>query len=148
MYKKISTFAEKLKVKMKYLLHLIKTYPLSWCLIVAIWLLCLMPVPETPLSNVKLIDKWAHVSMYAVMCTAIWAEYLKGHKKLNKKRLFIGVWVAAVLMSGLIEVLQATCTNGNRSGDWMDMLANTIGATVGSLIGMLLAKMLSKDKKA
>ena len=73
MYKKISTFAEKLKVKMKYLLHLIKTYPLSCCLIVAIWVLCLMPVPETPLSNVKLIDKWAHVSMYAVMCTAIWA---------------------------------------------------------------------------
>lgn len=105
-------------------------------------MLCLMPVPETPLSHVTLADKWAHMSMYAVMCLLAWTEYLRGHTVLRKKRLFIGAWVAPVLMSGLIEIAQAMCTGGRRSGDWLDFAANAAGATLGLLIGITLTQWL------
>ena len=42
----------------------IKNYPLSSLLVVAIWVVCLIPIPETPLSDVNLIDKWTHFVMY------------------------------------------------------------------------------------
>ena len=85
--------------------HIIMAYPFATCLIVGIWVVCLMPVPETPLANISLFDKWVHMTLYA------------------------------------------TCTGGNRSGDWLDFAANSIGVVVGNVIGMLLAKCFAKDKK-
>ena len=46
-------------------------------------------------------------------------------------------FLLAVLMSGLLELLQAFCTT-YRNGDWLDFVANTIGAFLGSFIGALL----------
>ena len=77
----------------------------------------------------------------------VWVEYLRHHRELNKMRLFIGVFLAPLLMGGLIELAQATCTGGNRSGDWLDFAANSIGVVVGNLIGMLLAKCFAKGRK-
>ena len=62
-------------------------------------------------------------------------------------RLFIGVFLAPLLMGGLIELAQANCTGGNRSGDWLDFAANSIGVVAGNLIGMLLAKCFAKGRK-
>ena len=129
--------------KTNYGRHIIMAYPFATCLILVIWVVCLMPVPETPLNNLTLFDKWVHISMYAVM----WAEYLRHHEKLNKTRLFIGVFLAPLLMGGLIELAQANCTGGNRSGDWLDFAANSIGVVMGNLIGMLLARCFAKGKK-
>lgn len=50
-------------------------------------------------------------------------------------------------MSGLIEILQATCTGGRRSGDWLDFAANTTGATIGVVTGILLAKCLATCRR-
>ena len=47
-----------------FLLKKIRNYPLSSLLIVVIWVVCLIPIPETPLSDVNLIDKWTHFVMY------------------------------------------------------------------------------------
>ena len=127
--------------------HIIMAYPFATCLIVGIWVVCLMPVPETPLANISLFDKWVHMALYAFLSITLWAEYLRRHKELNKKHLFIGVFMAPLLMGGLIELAQATCTGGNRSGDWLDFAANTIGVVVGNVIGMLLAKCFAKGKK-
>jgi hypothetical protein len=106
-----------------------------------------MPIPETPLSHLTLFDKWMHITMYAVLCVVVWAEYLRRHRELNKMRLFIGIFLAPLLMGGLIELAQATCTGGNRSGDWLDFAANSIGVVLGNLIGMLLVRYFAKDKK-
>ena len=39
--------------------NLLQRYPLSCVLIVVIWALCLTPwIPESPLNNVRLIDKY------------------------------------------------------------------------------------------
>lgn len=123
---------------MKLLQHLAKNYPCSCFYIVFIWILCFMDVPETPLDDVSFIDKWTHLVMYGGTCGTIWYEYLHHHTELSWRRLFVFAWLLPVLMSGLIEFLQATCTGGRRSGDWLDFAANAVGATLGAAIGMLL----------
>lgn len=125
---------------MTFSVNLIRKYPLSCFCIALIWVLCFCTPPHTPLDNVTLIDKWVHITMYAGTCSIIWYEYLRRHKSLNKTMLFTWAWLAPVLMSGLIELLQAYCTGGRRSGDWLDFAANTIGVTLAVLIGILMAK--------
>lgn len=119
---------------------MIRKYPFSCLFLALIWILCFCTPPHTPLDNVAFIDKWTHIAMYGGTCSAIWIEYLRGHKDISKSRLFVWAWLAPVLMSGLIEILQATCTGGRRSGDWLDFAANTAGATLAAVIGILLVK--------
>ena len=64
-----------------FLLKKIRNYPLSSLLIVVIWVVCLIPIPETPLSDVNLIDKWTHFVMYGSLTTVIWFEYIRRHKQ-------------------------------------------------------------------
>lgn len=37
--------------------NILKSYPLSVLSVVVIWVLCLIPIPETPLSDIRMIDK-------------------------------------------------------------------------------------------
>lgn len=120
------------------LLSFVKRYPLSLVCIALIWYLSLwfMP-PESPLNDVKFIDKWTHLVMYGGTCSVIWYEYLRSHKQLNGWRLFLLAWLAPVLMSGLLELVQAYCTT-SRAGEWLDFAANTTGCTLGAAIGMIM----------
>ncbi|MCD8296041.1 MAG: VanZ family protein [Prevotella sp.] len=124
---------------MKYIIKVAKRYPLSCLCVVVIWILCFCTPPHTPLDNVKFIDKWTHITMYAGTGIVIWYEYLKKHDRLNKIKLFVWAWLAPILMSGAIEILQEYCTNGRRSGDWLDFAANASGATLAAFIGILVA---------
>lgn len=133
---------------MKYLRHLVSAYPVSTFYIVIIWILCFMDVPHTPLDSVTLIDKWTHVAMYAGTCTTLWIEYLRRHKVVTWTRGIGLAWLAPSLMGGLIEVLQAYCTGGRRSGEWLDFAADAVGATAGLLIGILLAACRARRNKA
>lgn len=127
--------------------HLTSNYPISCLYIAFIWILCFMDVPDTPLENITLIDKWTHVLMYAGTCATIWYEYLHRHDKTNKPRLFLLAWLAPLFMSGVIEILQEYCTGGRRSGDWLDFTANAIGVTLGNVIGILLAAYRARKRK-
>ena len=49
----------------------IKKYPISLFLVVAIWIICLIPIPETPLDDVPMIDKWTHFVMYGSLCSVM-----------------------------------------------------------------------------
>ena len=129
---------------MKYLHDLVKKQPFTSCLIVIIWILCLMPIPEqVPLKNVPMMDKWTHFVMYGTLCLTIWIEYLKRHKKTNKKRIFLFAIIAPILMSGIIELLQAYATE-NRSGDWWDMAANSLGVILAWFSFILLKRHIVK----
>lgn len=125
---------------MTYLKHLLRTYPVACFYILIIWVLCFATIPETPLDNVRLIDKWVHSAMYLGTCLTIWIEYLRKHsvEKTSLKRLLALAWIAPILMSGLIEILQANCTGGRRSGEWLDFAANSIGATLAAAIGVII----------
>ena len=116
----------------------LKKYPLSICCIVLIWILSLTPIfPETPFDNVAFIDKWTHLVMYGGTCSVIWIEYLRSHTSLNTRKLFLWAFLTPILMSGLLELLQAYCTGGHRNGDWLDFAANSLGVLLGALIGLL-----------
>lgn len=129
---------------MKFILHLVRFYPFSMVCIAIIWILCFMTVPSSPLDDVAFIDKWTHIVMYAGTCSVIWIEYLRKHDMINRRRLFILAWAAPVMMSGIIELLQAYCTGGRRSGDWIDFVANTAGATLALCAGILWVSFRAK----
>ena len=124
-----------------------KRYPLSILCLALIWILSFTPFfPETPLDNVKFIDKWTHLVMYGGTCTVLWVEYIRQHQRLNYKKLTIWAWLAPIVMSGVIELLQAYCTT-NRNGDWYDMTANAIGVTLAVGIGLVIWKTQASSKK-
>lgn len=125
----------------------IKKYPISLFLTTAIWIICLIPIPETPLDDVPMIDKWTHFVMYGSLCSVIFAEYAYRHIKPNIKRLAIGGVLSPIIMGGLIELAQAYCTGGYRSGDWMDWIANSIGVMIGTAIGSLVVYLHAKARK-
>ncbi len=132
---------------MKINIQLLRKYPLSCICIVTIWFLCFGTPPHTPLDNVAFIDKWVHISMYGGTCSIIWIEYLRHHKQADLRRLLAWAWLAPILMSGLIELLQAYCTGGRRSGDWLDFAANSTGATLAIIIGWIAFKTMKRTWK-
>ena len=118
--------------------RIIRQYPLSLLCIAVIWVLSLTPIfPETPLDGIDFIDKWTHLVMYGGTCCVIWWEYVRSHNSLDGEKLFFYAWLAPVLMSGLLELLQAYCTGGHRNGDWFDFAANTLGVTLAVPVGLL-----------
>lgn len=127
--------------------NILKPYPLSVLSVVVIWVLCLIPIPETPLSDIRMIDKWTHFVLYGGLCVVVWAEYGRQHARPLNRRAWIYTLLLPVIMGGLIEIVQATCTGGNRSGDIMDWAADNIGVVLGQLIGIPLALTLSKWRK-
>lgn len=144
--------------------YAIKKYPLSLFCIAVVWTLSLVPFfPETPLDDVPFMDKWTHLIMYGGTCSVIWFEIIRNFKSniktsnlakpthrpspftLHPAPLF-WAWLAPILMSGLLELLQAYCTT-TRNGDWLDFAANSLGATLAIPIGLLYAGFALKNEK-
>lgn len=119
-------------------------YPLTIILLVVIWVLCFIPIPETPLSHVSLIDKWTHIAMYFVLSLTVMYEYQKTHTDNLVSKYSLYAWLLPVVMGGVIEILQATCTGGRRSGEWLDFLGDALGSTLALLIGILLVRCRAK----
>ena len=129
------------------MMHFIKQYALSFICMVVIWILCLVPIPETPLSQINMVDKWTHIVMFGGWCTVLWLEYGLHHRVINMKRAIPYAIIFPIIMGGLIEIVQQTCTGGNRSGDFIDFIADAIGVLLGAAIGIPLALMISKRNK-
>ncbi|MDD6953797.1 MAG: VanZ family protein [Prevotella sp.] len=140
-------------------------YPLTALAVVVIWTLCLIPIPETPLNQISLIDKWTHLVLFGGLTVIIWAEMLRDDKRRTKEAVYsdpkalspsykilsrrYALWggLAPWLMGGLIEIVQATCTHGVRSGDPIDFMADGVGVLLGMAIGILLARFASTSNK-
>ncbi len=118
-----------------------KKYPLSWCCIALICVLSLTPfIPETRLNNVAFVDKWTHFIMYGGSCCVIWWEHLRCCKcqarRPNRRALMLWAGAGLILLGALMELLQAYATT-TRSGEWLDLLADTVGVLLGTAIGWL-----------
>ena len=138
---------------------ILRQYPLTILLATAIWVVCLIPVPETPLNEISFIDKWTHFVMYAVLTLVLLYEHRRAlrsnvnantatdrsdadtapisHKKSNSG----SAWLLLLPISQgcLVELAQAYLTTC-RSGDWFDALCNTLGVLIGAGIGKLIIK--------
>lgn len=123
----------------------IRKYPLSSFFILLIWYLSFFTPPKTELDEVAFIDKWVHIAMYGGTFGTLWIEYLVKHQwQCNRQRLFQWAWLLPIVMSGCIELLQEYCTDGRRSGDWIDLIANALGVSLAALFGLALRKFNSK----
>ena len=131
---------------MSFLSQIIRKYPISVICITLIWVLSLAPFfPETPLDDVKFIDKWVHVVMYGGTFTVLWIEYARKHNSPDYKKLFVWAWLAPIVMSGILELLQEYCTGGHRNGDWLDLAANATGVTLATIIGLLILRCFPRS---
>ena len=103
---------------------MLKKYPLSFVLIIVIWVVCLIPVPDTPLSDFDLADKWTHFVMYGVFSFVVCLEC----KSISWKTI-----LPPILMGIMVELAQNYLTTC-RSGEVADGVANTIGVVLGNAL--------------
>lgn len=129
---------------MKRMLSLLRRFPMVIAMTIFILVVSLIPIPETPLSSITLIDKWTHIGLYTILGMVVAHEYFHNPKTVTPKGMFLGVWLLPSLLGGAIELLQAYCTNGNRSGEWLDFVADMVGCTIALIIGTLLVRFLSR----
>lgn len=120
------------------LTNCLKRYPLSHLVAVVIVILSLYPFGEIEImGDVPLADKWTHMVMYGGFTIVIWSEYWRQHAQPQWSRLIPWGIIAPIVMSGVMELLQAYATT-YRSGEWFDLLANSIGVALGTGIGLLI----------
>ena len=118
------------------MIRFIRRYPLSLLVIAAILFLSLFNPPKTRLDSISFIDKIAHICMYGGLEIVIWYEYLRHHTGLNRTRMVLLGIIAPIVLGGAMELAQALLTE-NRSGDWMDLIADAVGVMAGAAAGYL-----------
>ena len=127
------------------LLLYFRRYPITFLLAFAIVLLSLLPVPDVRVTvEVPLMDKWAHMVMYGVLTLVIWLEYIRAHRQMRGRRLLLLAFLAPIAMGGVLELMQAYLTTC-RSGEWLDFVANSIGAVVGAGCGLLASRLWERS---
>ena len=141
-YTKFSYLCRVLLKKSPYMLLLyFRRYPITFLLALAIVLLSLLPIPDVRMTvEVPLMDKWTHMVMYGVLTLVIWLEYIRAHRQMRGLRLLLLAFLAPIAMGGALELMQAYLTTC-RSGEWLDFVANSIGAVVGAGCGLLASRL-------
>ncbi|MVM39196.1 VanZ family protein [Spirosoma sp. HMF3257] len=99
----------------------------AWTIIMLIG--CLTPNDKLPDSLTSFNDKFLHAGIFAPF-VVLWI--LAGFR-------ISYVFVVAILFGGLIELLQYTLPI-NRSGDWIDLAADSLGAFLGVILGWVVQK--------
>ena len=129
------------------MLHYLKKYPLTWLIVLTILYLSFFKPPQTDMEEIPGIDKLAHICMYGGLCILLWVEYLRNHQTINYLKMLIGGIFMPIAFSGSIELMQSYFTE-HRGGDWLDLVANTLGVVSAALIGpYILRPIIRKEKK-
>ena len=83
------------------------------------------------------LDKVAHVIMYAGFAYAcLWGyrkQFVSNGLSYQKRAILLTI-IISIAYGGLTEIMQETITVLHRSGDWRDLLADSIGTIIGVLI--------------
>lgn len=115
------------------MLKIIFRYSL-WCAVLwtaLIFGLCCMPgryIPTTNWLELLSFDKLVHASIFfGLIC--LWLVYLFKINKVSFLTVFL-VLLFCILYGGLLEIMQATVFS-QRSADWLDFVANSLGCLVG-----------------
>jgi VanZ family protein len=116
-----------------------------WTLIasLAIIIVSLIPIPEIkPLEDIPLMDKWTHFVMYGGLACAAWFDIYRSKTQVPTTGKLLLAIVYPILLGGLMELGQAYLTTC-RNGDWLDFIANTIGAIIAIPIGAAIKRILA-----
>lgn len=127
----------------------IRRYKYSVLVALVITILSTIPIPEVkPLEGVPLIDKWVHFVMYASLSIAMWIDQKNAHQPLSPT-FYLLMIVLPSCLGGILELVQAYLTTC-RSGEWLDVIADTIGAVIGTvgcfIIGLIWNRKTSAQK--
>lgn len=127
----------------------IRRYKYSVLVTLVITILSTIPIPEVkPLEGVPLIDKWVHFVMYASLSIAMWIDQKNAHQPLSPT-FYLLMIVLPSCLGGILELVQAYLTTC-RSGEWLDVIADTIGAVIGTvgcfIIGLIWNRKTSAQK--
>lgn len=146
MYKNIRSFVRSFNIKYG-MLYYLKKYPLTLLTIAVIFYLSFFKPPQTDMGEILGIDKLVHTCMYGGLCFLLWIEYLRIHRNINRLRMFIGGIILPITLSGVIELMQAYCTE-HRGGDWLDFAANSLGVVLAAFVGYhILRPIIWKHQK-
>ena len=104
---------------------------IAWFALIAVTILSLIPLPELP--KVPGTDKTHHFIAYGSIAFFMAIR--------PTKRLSIYL-IAVIIWSGLIELIQPFV---NRYGEWMDLLANSIGLVIGYLTAIIFRRYFLKE---
>ena len=111
---------------------------IAWLAIVFFMSTMKIPLaPGVPLINIPHFDKIIHFSLYFILVSIWMIDDYKKTKFFKGKNLVVIV-ILSVLYGGLMEILQKIVVQ-DRSGDILDVLANTVGV----LVAFLLFKNIS-----
>ena len=120
------------------LTNYIKKYPLSLLLTVVVVALSTLPIgaPEFA-QDVPLADKWTHMIMYLGVALVVGWEYWRNHRpQPSVCGLLLWGFLYPALLGGVLELVQKYGTT-YRSGEWLDFVADSIGAAAGAVIIIL-----------
>ncbi len=128
------------------MIQFIRKYPFSLLIIATIVFLSLFNPPQTRLDPITGIDKIAHICMYGGLELVIWIEYLRHHDNLDFiKVLLLGI-ITPIMLGGLMEIAQMKLTQG-RSGEWADLLADSIGVLLGAAVGYFAIRTFFRKRR-
>ena len=127
----------------KNILNILKKYPLSIIVLLAIVYLSFFKPPTVSFKTVKHLDKMVHFVMYGGFCTVLWFEYFLSHAKTNVRKAFFWILVAPIVFSGAIEFAQSYFTN-HRGGELADFIFNTLGVVFAAMFSIFVTKPLMK----
>ena len=114
---------------------ILRQYPLTILLALAIWVVCLIPVPETPLNEISFIDKWTHFVMYAVLTLVLLYEHRRACRSSSAKAEGTtakadGMSAKADEMSAKAEGTAAGHKKSNSGSAWLLLLPISQGCLV------------------
>ena len=113
---------------------------LFWTILLAV--LSLFPVHVLPKSGFNITDKGAHMLFYFfLMFFWLFSNFIaNGETGLKKSAIFF-IGISIFFYGIIIEVLQELMPYG-RSGDWKDVVANTLGIGMGIFISKFVFSKL------
>ncbi len=112
----------------------IKTYWQLITLIVLAIITILSLLPAEQLPTVKGGDKIHHFIAYAFLTLPV---------AIKKPKYWQLILCSFLFYSGIIELIQGLF---HRHGEWLDLVANTLGVLLGLIIGQLIIAMMNQFK--
>jgi VanZ family protein len=105
---------------------ILRQSPLTILLALAIWVVCLIPVPETPLNEISFIDKWTHFVMYAALTVVLLYEYRRASGSSSAKA--EGTTAKADGMNGMADDMSAKAEGMGTKAEGMSAKAEGTAA--------------------
>jgi len=107
----------------------------AWLLLITI-LLCIpgTSLPKVRWDNKVFLDKWIHVFLFLLL-VLLWCRAYKTTDSTKAKRIFITITVLSIVYGIVMEIVQHYFIR-NRSFDFGDMIADSVGSVAGYFISI------------